>query len=195
MKRINQFRLKKLFLLICLLFSQVLLAQDKYEKESRVKRSEVPDLAFTFIDSLGIKSKIKWYKEQSLSGSSYEAKFKQGALVHSVEFDTLGSIEDVEIEVKVDKIAPKAYDGITKTFGSECTGYSIRKVQQQYTGSRDELFTIIKNENAKTTCNYELVVKCKHEGGVDLFEYLFDSKGELISKSRIVFKNSSHLEY
>lgn len=50
-------------LLIGFSCSANLLAQEKFEKESRIKQRDVPLKASSFMDSLKLNTKIKWYKE------------------------------------------------------------------------------------------------------------------------------------
>jgi hypothetical protein len=186
-----------IILLIALNYSSNLFAQEKFEKESRIKPKEVPTKALFFIDSLNIKNKVKWYKEEGLNGKSVEAKFKQDEAKYSVEFDTLGNVEDIEIDVNWAVLASSLRDSISSKLETDCLKHKIIKVQKQYIGSESALLSILKTDLNKPslTINYELVVSCNQQKKVDLFEYLFNEKGKLISTSKIVFKNSSHLEY
>jgi len=88
-----------LIILIFESYSNKLFAQEKFEMESRLKQNDVPSNALNFIDSLSLKNKVKWYLEEGIERKSIEAKFKRSGKKHSVEFDILGNIEDVEIEV------------------------------------------------------------------------------------------------
>jgi len=67
----------------------------------------------------------------------------------------------------------------------------------QYSGSEALIFSQIigDKQGVQPTICYELVVKCVQAKNVELAEYLFNGKGEMLSRSIIVFKNSSHLEY
>jgi hypothetical protein len=58
----------------------------KFEKESRIKRSDVPSQALAFIDSLALPGRIKWYREQGLDKHSIEAKFNHAQLLASFFF-------------------------------------------------------------------------------------------------------------
>lgn len=186
-----------LILLAGLVYSNKVSAQDKFEKESRMKRKDVPSKARMFIDSLNDNTKIKWYKEEGLTRKSIEAKFKRNKIKHSIEFDTLGIIEDVEIETDWKNVASHAADSISAQLSRDCSKYQIVKVQIQFSGSENELFSLLKTgvKSENLVMNYEIVVRCKQQKEVDLFEYLFNTKGLLLFKSKIVFKNSSHLEY
>lgn len=184
-------------LLIVTTYSNNLFAQDKFEKESRIKQKDVPPTALSFMDSLNFRAKIKWYKEEGLSKKSIEAKFKHNKTKYSIEFDTLGNIEDIEIEVNWQNLESDITDSVAMQFKLDCSKYKIVKVQKQFTGSKNELFSPLINgiHSEQLKIKYEIIVRCHQEKKVDLFEYLFNEKGKLISKSKIVFKNSSHLEY
>lgn len=187
------------FLLFLIVFSVVsnLFAQDKFEKESRIKRNDVPAKALLFIDSLNYNTKIKWYKEEGLTSISIEAKFKYNKTRYSIEFDTLGNIEDVEIEVSWPDVESELSKSITKQLKLDCSKYKIVKIQRQFTGSENDLFSLLRNgiHSEQIKIKYEIVVRCNEQKEVNLFEYLFNEKGILVRKSKIIFKNSSHLEY
>lgn len=188
---------KFLILLILFSISTILFAQDKFEKESRIQPKDVPPRALLFIDSLNLKTKIKWYKEEGLVKESIEAKFKLNKVKHSVEFDTYGKIEDVEIIVNWEDLELDLKDSIFFQLNIDCLSHKIVKVQRQFLGSENELLFQIKNRDVfePLKIRYEMIIRCKYEKKVDLFEYLFNYDGKLISRSRIIFKNSSHLEY
>lgn len=188
---------KCLFLILFFSVSNALFSQDKFEKESRIKSKDVPSKALIFIDSITIKTKIKWYREEGFNTKSIEGKFKLNKVKYSIEFDIAGNIEDIELEMKWKDLDSILRDSISAHLNLDCSRYKVEKVQKQFTGSEQELLSVFKLKNTfyyqKT--KYELIVKCTQQKNVDLYEYLFDNYGKLISKSKIVFKNSSHLEY
>ena len=69
-----------------LLFPIVSKAQQKYEREYRIKSEIIPQSAKEFINSIGSDYKIKWYKEIGLNTVSLEAKFKHNNKKFSIEF-------------------------------------------------------------------------------------------------------------
>lgn len=191
------YKFKFIVAVLLLLVANNAFAQDKYEKESRIKLDEVPSKARLFIDSLKFDTKEKWYKEEGLDRISIEAKFNLNRARYSIEFDTLGTIEDIEIEVKWNSLNENLKDLIVEKLNQDCSDHKVVKVQRQFTGSENNLFLQLKSGKAAAdlTIKYELIVRCKNQNGVDLFEFLFDEEGTIVSKSKIVFKNSSHLEY
>lgn len=186
-----------LIFLLSLFSSVELFAQEKFEKESRIKQRDVPQKALDFIESANIKGKMKWYLEQGLNRKSIEVKFQQNRKRYSVEFDTLGTIEDVEIELKATELPASLNNTINAQLQNDCIKYKIEKIQVQYSGSEEQLLAKLKNLSSvqNLVTKYEVVVKCTSKNNVELLEYLFTDTGTVLSVSTIVFKNSSHLEY
>jgi hypothetical protein len=190
--------LRKLTLIVLLIstFSSVF-SQLKYEKESRLKRADIPHLANTMIESLAIPGKIKWYSEESLTGSTVEAKFRLNKKHYSVEFDTEGNLQDVEITIESAEIQKDVKVIIYKKLESEFNKYSIYKIQVQYPGNNPEILSIIKNPQKETVNNvkYELVVNGKTGNTTKQYEMVFDNNGMLTEKKEITQKNADNLEF
>jgi len=180
-----------------LLFPFVSKAQQKYESEFRMKSEMIPQSAKRFIDSIGPDSKVKWYKEISLSDVSFEAKFKHKKKQFSVEFDTLGILQDVEFVIKKSEIAPKVYNKIEGKLDSLYHKWKFQKIQTQYTGSNSYLITSInKNKPSETIkFSYEIVLKGKALGNTQLYEITFNDQGEIQDIKQIVQDKADHLEY
>ncbi|TNF40003.1 MAG: hypothetical protein EP310_09645 [Bacteroidetes bacterium] len=173
-------------------FSQV-----KFEKESRLKRADIPPVALKLIESLAIPGKIKWYSEESLTGNSVEAKFRFNKKHYSVEFDTEGNLQDVEITIEIAEIQEGAKENIFKKLESEFNKFSIQKIQAHYPGKNPEILSIIKNPPKETGNNvkYELVVNGKTENTTKQYEMVFDNNGILTEKKEIIQKNADNLEF
>lgn len=177
--------------------SNHLFAQNKYEKESRFKEKEVPSIALDFIGSLAVERKVRWYLEEGFDRTSIEAKFKMNNQNYSIEFDRLGNLEDIEIQVKWGELRKSLKDSVSFYLGQDCKKFKIRQIQLQYSGDHSVLLSKIKTGESTDDyiVRYEIVVKCCHDNNVNLFEYLFSDSGQKLTVSQIVFKNSSHLEY
>lgn len=179
-------------------FSPVLIAQEKYEKESRIHSEDVPQPAIMFMDSSVFShEKIKWFKEEGLEKTSFEAKFRSKKVRYSIEFDSLGIVEDIEMEVDFEVLSAVLQDRISSHLGESCTAFTIEKIQLQYSGENLVLFSSDPNKASENefVIRYEVVVKCRNDRNVELMEYLFNDQGQPILVSKIVLKNSSHLEY
>ena len=183
-------------LLLFFFITTQFLAQEKYEKESRINQNEIPQKAILFLQPLALSS-VKWFKEEGVSNTSIEAKFIHKKTKYSIEYDTLGKVEDIEIEVLLKDLDPNIKQAITTQLNSVCSKHRVIKVQKQFTGNEIELMELIKNNiyGQSLIVNYELVIRCQQSNKIDLYEFLYDNNGEQLTKSKIVFKNSSHLEY
>lgn len=174
--------------LMALVFMTILLSskdgfgQEKWEKESRINSEEVPVISLVFVDSLNFTRKVKWYREEGLAGVSIEAKSKKEGHKISVEFDSTGNIEDIEIQVEWKTLSDGLKDRINTQLDQECLRHKIQKVQIQYSGEPTALLNKMNNGNQSgaVKTNYELVIKCKTTDGVALYEYLVSYEGQVI---------------
>jgi hypothetical protein len=153
--------------------------------------------ALELIESLAIPEKIKWYSEENLTGNSVEAKFRLNKKHYSVEFDTEGNLQDVEITIEFAEIHADAKDNIFKKLESEFNKFSIQKIQAQYSGKNPDILSIIKNPQNKTGIDlkYELIVNGKTGNTAKQYEMVFDNNGILTEKKEIIQKNADNLEF
>lgn len=172
-------------------------SQLKYEKESRLKQSDVPSIALKLIDSLAIPGKIKWYSEESLTGTTIEAKFRFSKKNYSIEFDTEGNLQDAEVTIQINEITDTVRGIILKNLESEFNKYSIQKIQAHYPGKNPEILSIIHNPKREAVNNvkYELVVNGKTGNTTKQYEMVFDNSGILTEKKEIIQKNADNLEF
>ena len=171
-------------------------AQVKFEREYRLDAVEVPQSARQFIEACAFTSKVKWYGEDSQDGKSYEAKTKHQQQWYSIEFDSLGHIQDVEIRLSLREIT-EASDHIQSFLKDYFDKYKIKKVQRQWVGDKDILIKLIRGEIIKEGYrqNYEIELKGKKEGSTEWYEFLFDDNGKMLRQSTIIFRNTDHLIY
>ncbi|WP_188441204.1 hypothetical protein [Planktosalinus lacus] len=193
----NHYFIKCLTILIIGSISTSLYCQQKYERESRLKPADVPPAALEFIESAEITSKVKWYIEYGLETKSIEAKFKLNNKRHSVEFDTLGTLDDIEIEILSKELNTNLKKSIDIALSGNCSNHKISKVQKQYTGNQNVLLSLLKNQDfaGNFTTKYEIITSCENESKTEQYEYLFNDEGKLLQQFKIIFSNSSNLEY
>lgn len=174
-----------------------LFSQSKFEREYRVKTNEIPSSARDFIDSCNFSKKIKWYGEESQNGKSFEAKVKENGRRYSIEFDTLGNLQDVEIKIEVDEVSSATHKAIQDHFNQVFVRHKIIKIQSQWTGDRAVLRELVRTNktNAAYTLKYEIVVKGKKAGEVKWYEILFDETGNEEKILPIQFNNPDNLYY
>lgn len=169
-------------------------SQNKDEREERIKQSEFPEIAQTYFNFISHDAKyLKFYKETDGEKQSFEAKFKVDKLHYSVEFDTIGNLEDIEIVIKKKYISKKTYKEISNYFDSNFKKTRIIKIQKQYinyTNKSDKYFIqhIVENPNDKHT-HFEIIAEIKTKKKHELREFIFNRNG-IFEKSRLVTSSS-----
>ncbi len=196
-KKENMKLTKTAFFSALFLMTSVAFSQTKFESEIRIKDTQIPSAARTFIDSVYFTKKVKWYREIGLNSTSVEAKTKHKGKRYSVEFSPDGRLEDAEIEIDMTDIEQNIRCNIVAYFYSVYDKYRIDKVQIQYTGAENNMLSTLRTDvpDPAVTINYEIVMNAKTEGIYKRFEYLFDESGEFIEKSEVVLKNTNNLQY
>ena len=149
-------------------------AQNKYEREYRIRKTQFPSVALQLIaEKLEDARRIKFYRETDSAKVSYEVKFKKDRLWYSVEFNEQGTLEDIEILIKEVDIPEETFQKITDYLSRSFTKYRIKRIQQQYPSTNEEsLDKTIDNAFQNLilpTINYELVVGGKKKEGY--YEY------------------------
>lgn len=186
-----------LMLIIFCSFSIHGFAQYKYEKEFRIKESDVPENAVNFVNEMNFSSRIKWYREIGQDIRYYEAKTKHKGDRYSIKFSEEGTLVDVEIEMAESDMPVDTYNKIREHLKSEYDKYSIEKIQIQFLGNQKRVLEFLQNRDDKNgiETNFEIVLSTKVKGSYVMFEYLFSENGSLIRKSKIVLKSTDNIIY
>jgi len=93
--------MKRYVPILLLFYGLVGAAQNKYEREYRIRKVQFPERALGYIqEKLTDAKRIRFYKETDSTKVSYEAKFKKDRLWYSIEFNKEGGLEDIEILIK-----------------------------------------------------------------------------------------------
>ena len=177
-----------------ILFSCACFSQAKNEKEERIKQSEFPKVAQSYFNFISHDAKyLKFFKETDGDKKSFEAKFKVDKLHYSVEFDTLGNLEDIEIVIKKKYIPKNIYKKIDSYFDSNFKKTRIIKIQKQYVnyiGKSDKYFIrhIVEYPDDKHT-HFEIIAEIKTKNKNLLKEFTFNRNG-IFEKSRLVTSSS-----
>lgn len=188
----------KLYLLIGFsLIVAIGTAQTKFEKEVRIKPSEVPETALSFINSFEFDKKVRWYKEYGFDNTSIEAKTKFNRKRYSIEFSKKGVFEDLEIQIDWKKIPTELKQKIDAYLNSKFELYAVEKIQSQYLGEPEQVRQYVINDSSLNdiTINYEIVLNTKVDGTFKKFEFLFSSDGHYIKSIEIALKNRDNTEY
>jgi hypothetical protein len=186
-----------LALLLVNLSSADIKAQEKTEREYGIKKRDVPKPSIEWMqDAFEGFKRIKWYYEESSGKNSYEAKLNWKGYQYSVEFDTTGSIEDIEMIIPLEELPGIALDNITGWMNSSYEKYRILKIQKQYQGDPDDLEDLMdEDETEGIEVFYEIEFHGKTETENELWEGLFDSQGIHIQTRKIVRNPSNNLEF
>ena len=185
-----------LFIFLCLLTLHSI-SQTKFEKEYRLKEDQVPAKAINFVEPQKLDTKVKWYYEENFEGNSIEAKFKYDGRRYSVEFDTSGVLQDIEIEALPIERPGNLNKLILEQWDLNFKKYKYVKLQFQYSGAIKSFDDFLRSEDPEQdyTMKYELVLKVRTEEGWKMYELLYDQDDTLERKSRIVFRNTDNLEF
>lgn len=178
-------------------FTTSVFSQYKFEKEYRIDTENVPAIALQFITNCSFTKKVKWYKEESQDGISFEAKTKYQKHKFSIEFDTTGHILDVEKKLKTKQLSSSNQNVIEKALSASFEKYKIVKLQEQWTGNEETLLELIqKNESSGLyQVRYEIVVKGKKDGSKNLYEVLLDTTAKVLNISKIIERPTDNLEF
>lgn len=183
-------RYKVLWIFIVLAFAKAELSTaqstQKIEREEKIAIELFPKTALEFVNTISnSRKKVKFYKETDGDKISYEAKLKYQNRKYSIEFDEQGKIEDVEIQLSKRSIKKKAFLKIENYLDTVARKYRIEKVQEQYVGENKTAIQIKEQIAQKLVDNYELIVAFKNNRKIYRREYLFDNKGNFLSKRDI----------
>lgn len=185
-------------LCICTFLPAVAFAQTKFEREYRIKEKDVPEQALRFINNAVEGGKVKWYAEESQDGNNIEAKLKYQKQKFSVEFDTLGNLQDVEKTVKLKNLNQKTSDAISRSLATKFGDYKIRKVQIQWTANDYETLTeLIRNRNSTGTYDekFEIVIETRKNKAYKAFEVLIDRNGKIEKSLELDLRSMNNIEF
>ena len=190
----------KIYLTVLVLLTAVSFSysQGKLEREYRIKPSQVPVKALGFVEKSMPDVKVKWYWEENLQKKSIEAKGTRNGKLYSVEFDTLGVLQDVEVLVKYQSLPENTKIAIEKSIENRFAKFNIEKTQIQWVGDQNVLMSLIKGEDIGQTAyitNYEIMIKGSMDGLTDFYEILLNEKGEIKRVSKVLQRNDYHLIY
>ena len=173
------------------------LAQQKYEREYSIKSSAAPVQALEFVNTVFKGAKIHWYGEESLKGTTIEAKLKSSGKRYSIEFDKSGEIQDVEILSSFKAIPSKTRTVMNENLDKEFKKFKVDKTQIQWTASESVLKKALLSETipASVRIRYEVIVKATKSKLSNYYEVLFEDNGNIVSVHEIVQRNSNNLIY
>lgn len=178
---------------------QSVLGQNKFEKETRIRKKDFPANAFMLIqDQLHHARRIRYYQETDSTKKSFEAKFKKGQLFYSVEFDEEGKLEDIEFTITETDIPEETWTAITEYLTQNHMKFCIKKIQQQYplNDRKPELLVHEAFQNLILQyINYEIVFAAKKGNAFQFYEALFNAEGKLTTLRKMVSPSYDHVQF
>lgn len=175
-------------------------SQSKNEKEERVPASEFPANARNYFNPISQDvNYLKYYRETDGNKKSFEVKFKYKKEHYSVEFDTLGQLEDIEIVIKKRHIPKNIYNTISDYFNTNYKRFTIVKIQKQYvntTNKTDRQFIqhILEKPYNKHT-HFEIIADVKTKEQHELLELTFDRDGVFKTSRKVTSSSYEHALY
>lgn len=184
-------------LIACVMIVVTAGAQSKSEREQRIVESDVPELALNwFHEAFPAANTTRWFAEITSGKKSFEAKHKKEGVWYSVEFSEQGLIEDIESEIDWKEVPEELRQNLEYYFEQQFKRYSIRKVQQQWTGSAVSLkLALAQNNASEITTRYEIEFYGVDDDQKALWEGLFSEDGELIQRREIILRPTDNLNY
>ena len=175
-------------------------SQTKNEKEFRINESAFPTEArghFNIIlDSINY---IKYYKETDGEKHSFEIKFKYKKQHYSVEFDTLGNLEDIEILIKKKHLPKEVWHNIQDYFSKNYKTYSLVKLQKQYRNTSQktdrQFIHQILNKPINKHTHFEIISEIKTKHLHELREFTFDRNGTFETSRKVTSSSYEHALY
>lgn len=183
-------------LIFLLLAVTPLWAQDKVEREDRIKKRDVPQQALEWVDdAFEEKKSVKWYSEETSGKRSVEAKFMYRDVLYSIEFDTAGVLEDVEIDREWESLPSLHRESIMQTM-KRFKKVNIKRVQEQWLGTPDNLEDAFdEGEFENITINYEIEFIATIDGDDALWEGLFTADGQLQRLQKVILRSMDNLNF
>ncbi len=193
----------QIYFVCCLLFATMTFghhpahAQQKFEREIRVRPQAVPAAAEAFVSACTGTERVRWYKEINLGFYNFEAKAKRNGHRYSIEFDSTGAIQDVEMSIRLSHLSDAAQRTVQAELAGRCSRYRITRVQRQWTGAEKALQELVRNgtTGGQHTERIEIVFSCKTDRGPVLYEALFGALGNLENLLEIVPRNTDNLDF
>lgn len=193
----NTFALKTGIVILLLFVAASAGAQEKVEMEKRIRVDEVPLPAVEWLnDAYERARKTRWYFEETSGLQSYEAKLKWKGHLHSVEFDTAGVVQDIEITIEWQELPEKVQKNIISYLDSSFQKHRIQKIQEQWSGAPDDLEDLIdEREREDLTTRYEIYYYGKNASADEIWEGLFDAAGKILQERIVKLRPTDNLNF
>ena len=189
-----------ILIILFLLFGFFSSAQNKQEREHRIKKSQFPTEALHIIAANNTDFKrLKYYKAVDSTSKIFTAKFKKERLHYKMDFNEKGAMSGLGFAIKPIDIPDESFSRVTAYLNQTFEKSKIRKMFQSYSVQPDEsIEKTLKNAFQNLMLphiKYELFVKGKKDGVRIDFEITFNYEGNLIQIKKALPANSDRVLY
>jgi hypothetical protein len=177
-----------LTLILTLLVPCLIHGQVKLEYEKRINKSEFPQAAIHWLDSHPeLPKRIRYLLETDGQIHTYEAKFVHEKKWHSIEFDSLGQLQDVEVLINRKEIPQPLREKVEAYLDAQYDKWRKDRIQRQYTAAANgpRVLERLWAEDATVECNLEIEVSVKEGRKTAHYELLFDPDGAHVATRKI----------
>lgn len=174
----------KLLFLLTLCFVFTISAQNKREREHRIRKIQFPEKALHNIKKeLANVKRIRFYKEIDSNEVRYIAKFKKDRLKYGIQCDVDGNLKSIEFNIQSVDIPEDTYKEMSQYLKGHFSKYKIRKMKQQYLiTNREDVEATVESAFQNLILpliRYELIVTGKAKDSYELYIAHFDAVGNL----------------
>lgn len=175
-------------------------AQDaKNEVEKSIGRDEMPPSSLLMLNQFwNEEKKADFYRQSDGEMISYEAKLVMKRHQYSIEFDSSGSLTDIEQLIKFEELSKAMQNTITEEIDEQYNRFRITRIQRQFSASEegdddDVLENVLNEDFEDLIIRYEIEMDAQNKDELGSFELLFDEHGNYIQKRRIVRRSLDNI--
>jgi hypothetical protein len=159
--------------------------QYKPEREHRIKKSQFPETALTFIEAhIRDVRRKRYYQETDSNSVSYRVKFKKDRLWYRAIFDKEDRLQAIDIFITETDVPDESLREMKAYLARSFNKYRIRSLTQQYVFSGGESPDVfLKNAFQNLLLpgiRYVILISGKQSDVSADYEICFDSQGNLI---------------
>ncbi|MGI9550572.1 MAG: hypothetical protein ACR2MT_05190 [Aurantibacter sp.] len=157
-------------------------AQNRVERQHRIKKSQFPSEALKTVaqNNKDIK-RLKFYREVDTAQKRYIAKFKKARLFYEMGFDQKGEFKNMSFKVKQVDVPEDSFQRITAYLSQHFEKSKIRKMWQLYPikghGSPEKTIKKAFQNLMVPSMFYNLLVRGKKDGKTADYKVFFDAGG------------------
>ncbi|MEM9675914.1 MAG: hypothetical protein AAF992_25205 [Bacteroidota bacterium] len=171
----------------------------KQEVEKRIKKSEMPSAALNYLSEhwLSKSRKIRYYYETDGANTSYEAKLIREKRRFSIEFDSSGSLQDIEELIDYEQIPASVQANIDLILSQKYSKYRIQRVQRQFLPDTIQQNALLhfSGLTSETVDNFEIEIDTQEGSAVQSYEMLFNVEGLLVQRRTIIRRSLDNFLY